>query len=180
MIQFKGKCQWASIPPNKPKKPYEINPQSPEDCFYSIEVECSKERFDDLMKKGLPRLSTLKEDEQGNTYLRLKATKIKGEYEFKDIPVVDKYGRAVTEKLANGSEVIAMAELAPIKGRKGVVLRLKGVQVLNLIPFTGGRDNAEAMFNFEELPAEEAINPHEQQEAHDLDNQEQDCDDIPF
>lgn len=51
--------------------------------------------------------------------------------------MVDKYERPMTENIGNGSEVVVIAELAPIKGRKGCALRLKLVQVLNLVPYEG-------------------------------------------
>lgn len=141
VVKFKGELRWASVPPNPPRKPYEIDPNQPNNCSYSIEVECSKEKFKELQKAGIPRLTTLREDERGKTFLRLKASKIKGDLEFKDPFVIDKNGVAVTSKIANGSKGIVIANLAPIKGRSGKALRLVGVQVLDLIPYENTEGN---------------------------------------
>lgn len=139
--KFKGLVRWASVPPNEARKPYEINPAEPENTAYSIEVECSTEQFNALVKKGIPKLTELRTDEEtGKTYIRIKASKVKGKYTFPDPKVVDSAGNALNKKIGNGSECVVVAELSPIKGRKGVVLRLKAVQVLNLIEF--GEDDA--------------------------------------
>ena len=137
-VTFKGLCRWANVPPQKAKAPYQLNPEEPNNCGYSIEVECSDEQFAALKKAGIPKLTEHREDEKtGLKYIRVKSSKVKGEFEFDDPVVVDKYKRPLTENIGNGSEVIVVAELAPIKGRKGSALRLKLVQVLNLIPYEG-------------------------------------------
>lgn len=143
---FKGKLRWASVPPNAARKPYEIDDKEPNNCSYSIEVECSQEQFDGLVKKGIPRLTTLrKDDETGTTYIRLKSSKIKGDYTFPDPKVVDTNGNDLEHKIANGSEGIVTAEIAPIKGRKGVALRLRSVMVTKLIKFEDGDNDIEEM-----------------------------------
>lgn len=134
-VTFKGKIRWASVPPNAARAPYEIDASEPDNCSYSIEVECSKSQFDELLKKGIPRLTTLRDSEDGTTYIRLKASKIKGKYTFPDPVVVDSTGAKLESKIANGSEGVVIAEVAPIKGKKGVSLRLKSVMITKLITF---------------------------------------------
>lgn len=136
-VTFKGKIRWASVPPNEARKPFEVSESEPDNTSYSIEVECSRAQFDELMKKGIPRLTSLRDSEDGTTYIRLKSSKIKGKYTFPDPVVVDVKGNKLESKIANGSEGVVIAELAPIKGRKGCALRLKSVMVTNLITFDG-------------------------------------------
>lgn len=140
-VTFKGKIRWASVPPNAAKKPFEIDTNEPDNCSYSIEVECTKSKFDELLKKGIPRLTALRDSDDGTTYIRLKATKIKGKYTFPDPVVIDSKGGKIEQKIANGSEGVVIAELAPIKGRKGCALRLKSVMVTNLIVFGNDGDD---------------------------------------
>jgi len=138
-VKFKGELRYANVPPRQAQKPYEIDVDEPNNTSYSIQVECDKEKFKELQKAGIPALTKLTEDEKtGQTFIRIRATKLKGDMVFKDIDVIDKYDRAVTEWIGNGSTGIVLAELASIKGRKGKVLRLVGVQILNLIPYQGG------------------------------------------
>lgn len=145
-VTFKGKLRWATVPPNVARAPFEIDTNEPDNCSYSIEVECSKGQFDELLKKGIPRLTTLRDSEDGTTYIRLKASKVKGKYTFPDPVVVDTMGTKLEQKIANGSEGIVIAELSPIKGKKGTALRLKSVMVTKLIAFEdGGDDVAELM-----------------------------------
>jgi len=144
-VTLKGKIRWANVPPNAPKKPFEIDPARPDDTSYSIEIECPKAQFDELLGKGIPRLTTLRTDEDGTTYIRIKASKIRGEYTFPDPTVVDSAGTKLEHKIANGSEGIVIAELAPIKGRKGCALRLKSVMVTKLIKFESADDVSELL-----------------------------------
>jgi len=157
-ITFKGKVRWASVLPGQARKPFEIDTNEPDNCSYSIEVECSKAQFDDLKKKGIPRLTELREDENGTTYIRLRSSKIKGKYTFPDPAVVDSNGAPITNKIANGSEGLVTAELAPIKGRKGTVLRLRTVLITNLISFNDGGNDVK------ELLAQ--VNPHALEEGY--------------
>jgi hypothetical protein len=142
-VKFKGELRYANLPPRPAQKKYEPKPEEINDTSYSVLVECPKEKFKELQKAGIPALTKLVEDEEtGKTFLRIRATKTKkiGDklMEFKDPDVVNKYDQPITESIGNGSTGIVIAELGPIKGRKGKALRLVGVQVLNLIPYEGG------------------------------------------
>lgn len=128
-VVFEGKAKWANVPPRAAKKGYET-----EDTNYSILVECSKERFKELLAKKIPALTKLVE-EDGTTYIRVKATKTKGEMVFNDIPVVDEYGDRLESNIGNGSTVKVVASLDDIKGKNGKALRLKGVQVVDLVEY---------------------------------------------
>lgn len=134
-VTFRGKIRWASVPPNVARAPFEVDASEPDNCSYSIEVECSKPKFEELLKKGIPRLTTLRDSEDGTTYIRLRSTKVKGQYTFPDPVVIDSTGTKLESKIANGSEGVVIAELAPIKGKKGTSLRLKSVMVTKLITF---------------------------------------------
>lgn len=129
-VIFEGKCKWATVPPRPARKGYET-----EDTSYSILVECSKDKFKKLIAAKIPALTKLVE-EDNTTYIRVKATKTKGEMVFNDIPVVDEYGEALSTNIGNGSVVKVIASLDDIKGRPGKALRLKGVQVLQLVEYT--------------------------------------------
>lgn len=135
-IIFEGLCMYANLPPRPAQKAMEGD-----DTSYSVLVECSAERFAELKKAGIPALTQLKEFD-GRTYLKLKATKIKhakgGQvYEFDDILVVSPEGDVITDAIANGSRVRALASLEEIKGKIGKkVLRLKAVVVDDLIVYT--------------------------------------------
>lgn len=132
-IYFEGTCLYANIPP-RPAKQWDDGKAT-----YSIQVECPQKRFDELLKQGMSRLTTLREVD-GKTYLNIRATKSlpatadREAITFQDIAVVDSANAAVTESLANGSTVNVAVDV--VKNSKGIVLRLKGVQVLNLIPYT--------------------------------------------
>lgn len=160
-VKFKGLVKWASVPPNEPRKPYEIDEKEPDNTSYSIEVECSVAQFNELMKKGLPKLSTLREDEEtGKTYIRVKASKVKGKYTFPDPKVVDIAGNKFEKKIGNGSECVVIAELRPIKGRKGVALGLKAVQVLKHVAYEDDSDIDDML----------EIHPHAEMTTHDVDD----------
>lgn len=161
-VVFEGKLRWANVPPNAAKKPYEIDEKEPNNTSYSIEVECSTDNFNKLMKEGLPRLTSLKEDEQGLTYIRLKSTKVKCEYTFADPKVLDKNGNDLGKKIANGSEGMVVGSLEDIKGRKGKVLRLKAVQVSNLIEYENDDDEVMKYLH---------INKQQQEQQHHEDDQ---------
>lgn len=143
IVYFKGQCRWACVPPRKARPPHKdgLKDENRDDLYHSIEVECDEEKFKKLKKAGIPKLTELREDEEtGKTYIRIKATKVKTmshkgkeNMEFNDIQVVDKYKKPFTENIGNGSVVNVAAELAPMK--LGTVLRLKGVQVLEHVPY---------------------------------------------
>lgn len=136
-VVFEGKCKWANVPPRPAKKGYET-----EDTNYSILVECSKTKFKELQVKKIPALTKLVEEDD-TTYIRVKATKTKGDLTFNDIPVVDEYGDKLQANIGNGSTVKVVASLDDIKGRPGKALRLKGVQVVDLIEYA---DSDKAVF----------------------------------
>lgn len=144
-IYFEGQCLYANIPP-RPAKEWDDGKVT-----YSIQVECTQKRFDELLKQGMSRLTTLREVD-GKTYLNIRATKHlpatvdREAITFQDITVVDKNNEAVTQSLANGSTVNVAVDIS--KNSKGITLRLKGVQVLNLIPYTG-----DAMFTQVNTPS---------------------------
>lgn len=180
MLTFSGKVMWCSIPPNKPRGPAEddISEKNKNDLKYSIEVECSEKEFEFLQKKKIPPLSYLREYEGvKGKYLRIYATKVKTnlsnknggqDYEFKDVPVYsDKFGTKADVAASNGSEAIVRAELAD--GKRGSILRLKGVMFTNLIPYEPKQSNVfDDMFETED-PAEEEGNPFEGYESGDSD-----------
>lgn len=159
-VKFEGLIRWASVPPNaarKPQKDY-IDPLAPNNSSYSIEVECDKAKFDKLMKAGIPKLTTLRTDDAtGVTYLKIKASKVKrvdGEdLTFADPVVLDKHGQTLTVPIGNGSRGIVIAELA--QGKRGKSLRLRAVQVKELIPFvsTGSIDDIKDLLDIEEEAA---------------------------
>lgn len=172
MVSFEGEVRWASVPPNKPRGP------SPEyttdtnrsDLSYSIEVECSESDFRALAKEyKLPKLMDIKEDENGKTFIRVKASKVKtnvnpakndGEdFVFKDIPVINTDGTQVDVPIANGSQGLVRAAL--IETRNGHTLRLLGVMIKDLIAY-------QASELFDDVVEQ---NPHAEAEVHDLSNQ---------
>lgn len=169
-VKFKGELRYANLPPRPAQKPQEVDLKEPNNCSYSVLVECSKEKFKELQKAGIPALTKLNEDEEtGKTFIRIRATKIKGDMEFKDPEVKDKYGDPVTVSIANGSEGIVIAELSPIKGRKGKALRLIGVQVTNLIPYEGGGLSKYAdLLEIEEKTEQEASDDTDYEEVQDM------------
>lgn len=142
IIKLKGKVKWASVPPNPPRKPPAdyIDPLAPNNSFYSVEVECTQDQFNKLIKLGIPRLTALKVDEDdGKSYIRIKSAKtrrINGEdVSFSDPFIIDSNGVHFDKAIGNGSEAIVISELVPLK--KGKALRLKGVQVLNHVAYEG-------------------------------------------
>lgn len=169
-VKFKGELRYANVPPRPAQKPYEIDPTQPNNTSYSVQVECDKAKFKELQKAGIPALTKLVEDEEtGKTFIRLRATKVKGDMEFKDPDVFDKHGKPVTQSIGNGSEGIVIAELSPIKGRKGKALRLVGVQVTNLIPYEGGGlSKYKDMLEIEEEEAQEASDDSDYEEVQDM------------
>ncbi len=146
-IVLEGVVLYANVPPRPAQKGYET-----EDTGYSVLVECSKETFKQLKADGIPKLTALKtypddfakkdgtpaaslDVAEGKTFIRIKATKTKGEMVFNDIPVVDEYGDALQSNIGNGSIAKVVASLEDIKGRPGKALRLKGVQVVELVEY---------------------------------------------
>jgi hypothetical protein len=146
LISFDGEIRWASIPPNQPRGPspeYTTNTNK-NDLTYSVEVECSEEEFNQLTVYKLPKLISLKKDEEtGKSFLRVKATKRKTntdasrnngvDYLFKDLPVVDKEGKMIKVPLANGSKALVRVGLIEVK--HGHILRLMGVLVTEVLEY---------------------------------------------
>lgn len=142
---FEGKVMYANLPPRQAQKALEGD-----DTSYSVQIECTAERFAQLKKDGIPSLTQLKEFD-GVTYIKLKASKLKHTKDgrvinFDDIQVVDTEGTVIEDSIANGSKVRALVELADIKGRPGKkVLRLKAVVVTDLIVYNGGNTPSSAL-----------------------------------
>lgn len=165
MVKFEGEVKWATVPPRAPRGPHKdyVTEQNKDDKVYSITVECSEEKFKKLKKAGIPKLTQLEEDEKtGKTYIRLKATKVKtnpsgDNWEFDDIPVYNSDGTPLTQSIANGSTATVVASLEPMK-RGGVTLRLKGVKMINLIPYedsNSGKQDVLKALGVEEKQKEE-------------------------
>lgn len=144
---FRGEVRWATIPPRDPRGPSKdyVTDANRDDLTYSIEVECSEERFKQLKKAGIPRLTDLKEDENtGKTFIRLKAPKHKtnpaqpgNPYVYGNLQTFNSDGTPLTESVGNGSTAIVTAYLRD-NPRGGKTLRLHAVKILNLIPWEGG------------------------------------------
>ncbi len=131
---FEGECMYANLPPRPAQKGFESD-----DTSYSVQMPCSKELYNDLMKKKLPALTKLHEH-NGKTYIKLKASKIKhardGQvFEFNDIPVTDLNQNTIKDSIANGSVLKCLVSLEDLKGRTGKVMRLKAVVVEKLIKY---------------------------------------------
>lgn len=179
-IKFEGLIGWTNIPPQRPL----TDDQDETKTYYTMQVECSKEQYDWLIKKGVSTNTKLRTHEKsGKTMIAVKANRTLRDMDFGELPVVDKYGDKVTKKVGAGSTVIAKVQLIPSNSKHcKYSLRLAAVMVLDLVEVVEEEKDPLADFKFEkkvEVSIDD-INPHEQQEAHDLDNQEQDCDDIPF
>lgn len=196
--KIRGLVRWASVPPARPRQPHEdaFNPDEPDNCFWSIEVECDKKQHveilkmvdkkpggaftqvlrdypEDVLSKSSGEVAAKATDK---TFITFKKTKIKGEYDFGSIPVKDKAGEDLEkEGIGNDSECIVHFVAEPVKkGSNKKTLRLKAVQVMNLVPFAIEKPKVEDEIEWE-------INPNEQQEAFDKDTQDDDFDDeVPF
>lgn len=190
VVFLTGLVRWASIPPAAAKKPHEdaIKESEPENCSYEIEVECSNTDYVNILKKigkkpgdsYTPTLRAYPEDvvnkrskevmatATNKTFLRVKASKIRGETVFKDIPVVDKTGATLTDKVGNDSTATVKIAIEPVKkGSNKKTLRLKAVQVLKLIPYVGGGNSALEGFTFEEADEVVLSQQHAQHIADD-------------
>lgn len=138
IVQFKGECKYSKLYPGQECSPHPdaVTEVNKNDRHYEILVECSEELFKKLKKAGIPAGTTLKEFEgEDKTYIKLKSTQKRGEWTFPAPVVADADGNPFEELIGNGSKVTAIAELAPIKGRSGKVLRLKKVQVTEHVPY---------------------------------------------
>lgn len=160
IVTLTGLVRWASVPPADAKKPHPeaINKYEPDNCSYEIEVECTEAQLASLLAKADKKIGddyalTLrrypadvlhKETKEimatktDKTFIRVKATKQKGDLVFKDIPVVDLDGNPIKDKIANDSRACVAISVEPTKkGSKKKSIRLKAVQVIELIKFEG-------------------------------------------
>jgi len=154
IVILKGLCKWATIPPNKARKPHPdyINPEEPNNCKYKIDVECSDEQFAQLKKAGLKSPAKLSIDEKsGVSYLTISAHKIsRGDKVHDDLQVIDQYGDPITDKVGNGSRVVVKAEL--VKTKFGKFLYMRKVQVTDLIVFESAEDADDDIFEIKAKP----------------------------
>lgn len=162
LITFEGEVRWATIPPREPRGPSKdyVTDANRDDMTYSIEVQCSEERFKQLKRQGIPKLTELRgtgekasvteEDEKnGQTYIRLKAPRYKtnakslgNPYSYEPIKTFGVDGQPLEESVGNGSKAVVNAYLKP-NPRGGVTLRLHSVRVTELVPYAGGELSAE-------------------------------------
>lgn len=157
MIVLTGLCKWANVPPRPAQKIIPDEDTLPRDLnntSFSIMVECSADQFRAFKAKKIPPGTLHYEDTDKDgkllsdkKYLRVRASKIKGEYEFPDPIVKNADGTNVTENIGNGSKVQVAIEIAPNKKKGGMVLRLKGVKVLELVEWidTSGDSAADTL-----------------------------------
>lgn len=160
-IKFKGELRWASIPPAEPRPPIKPRKGEEDDRTYSVMVECTEEMYKKLIKAGIDSKWKLRDDEDkegkilsDKKFVNIRASKIKGEYVFDDPWVIDHKKKPVTDLVGNGSVGIVIADL--VRDSTGAVLRLKGVQVLDLIPYEP--DNSPEKYN--DLLEGDADNPY--------------------
>ncbi len=138
LVTLKGLCKYAKLYPGQECSPHPdaVTEATKNDKHYEVLVECSEELFKKLKKAGIPAGTTLKEFEgEETTYIKLKSTQKRGDWVFPAPVVADANGNPFEQLIGNGSRVVAIAELAPIKGRSGKVLRLKKVQVVEHVPY---------------------------------------------
>jgi hypothetical protein len=165
-----GLCKWANVPPRPAQKIKAEDVQSPDhanDSSYSIMIECDAATFRELKAKKIPPGTILHDDIDKDgvllsdkTYLRVRSSKVKGEYTFPDPIVKNADGTNVTQNIGNGSKVQVAIEIAPNKAKGGSVLRLKGVKVLELVEWidtnSGSADTMDALGLVEPAPTSTA------------------------
>lgn len=137
-VRFTGELRYAQVYPGQERGPHpdSLTTENKNDKHYELLVECSTDLFTKLKKAGIPAGTTLKSfDDTDKQFIKLKASKTKGDIVFSDPIVTDATGNTLTDLIGNGSTGIVTAELAPIKGRSGKVLRLKTVQVTSLVKY---------------------------------------------
>lgn len=193
VIKLRGLVRWASIPPADPKKPHEdaYNPKEPDNCFYSIEVECSEDEHKEILaligkKPGDPFAQQLRKYDQDvlhkstgevmaaktdKKFLTVKKTKLKGTFDFGILPVKDARGNTITDVgVGNDSTAIVHIVVEPVKkGSAKKTIRLKGVQVIDLKPFTLG--NAKEEIDLEVIENNN-LNEQQNQQAASADTEE--------
>lgn len=157
VVIFTGKCRYAQIYPGQERGPHpdkiKQDPSTAGNRSFMIDVECSQDLFDSLIKAGMSTLKSLKEVE-GVTYIRVEGTerrlnKVTGEMMIFQPPIV--IDGATNEPLdintliGNGSIVAVTAELADTKPVRA--LRLKRVTVLKLVPYVKQEVKEEVLFS---------------------------------
>lgn len=155
IIVLTGKCKWANVPPRPAQKvkPEDVtNPADANNSSYSIMIECDAAQFKAFKAKKIPPGTVLHDDTNADgdvlsdtTYLRVRSSKIKGQYDFPDPVVKDAQGNDLKDNIGNGSIVKVAIEVAPNRGKGGNVLRLRGVQVLELVSWVD-KDKNEDVF----------------------------------
>lgn len=138
-VKFKGKCAWAKVQPGQEVAPFKITKYNKDDRHYEILVECSKDKFNKLLKAGIDDRTKLKTSEElkvdgDSTYIKLRATKVRDDMVFEDPKVVNEDGLPIANQIGNGSDIEAIAQLAETKDG-GKVLRLKEIKVINLVDY---------------------------------------------
>lgn len=194
VVKLRGLVRWASIPPADPKKPHEdaYNPKEPDNCFYSIEVECTDAEHKEILaligkKPGDPfaqQLREYKEDvlhkstgevmasKTDKKFLTVKKTKLKGAFDFGTLPVKDARGNTITDVgVGNDSTAIVHIVVEPVKkGSAKKTIRLKGVQVIDLKPFSLG--NAKEEIDLEVIEDNNNLNEQQNHQAASADTEE--------
>jgi len=138
-VKLKGKCEYANVLPGQERTPHpeaiKKGAASANDRHYQITVECSEQDFRAIKKAGLNGMHNLKYKDDDTTFITIKGTqyKEKGNMTFPAPSVTDEEGNAFTQNIGNGSVVIVEASLEKAGDTKA--LRLKGVQVLEHIPY---------------------------------------------
>ena len=139
-VEFKGELKWVVVPPfSKPQVPFETQPGKENNSHFSLEVECSQQQYNDLIKQGVSRMTVLRSDETtGKTFIRLRAPKVNGTFTAPD-PVVKNLGGSIVDvMIANGSEGIVAANIESYDtkaGKRATSLRFHTVVITKLIPY---------------------------------------------
>jgi hypothetical protein len=122
--------KWAKV--ITPGKGYKTNPDE-----WTIDMYVTDEDRDALMARGV----NPKEDEDGNEYFRAKRRTKTGAGKDQAPPVVvDSKKMPFTENIGNGSVCNVIVTLFPWSEgkKKGVMLYLQAVQVVNHVAYGGG------------------------------------------
>lgn len=189
-----GLVRWAHVPPAPARLPHEeaYDPKEPNNCHYEIEVECSDADYARILKainksasdQFAPQLRTYPKDVVNETtkeiqakktdkkFLKVKATKIRGETTFSDITVVDINMQPLTQRIANDSTAAVKLSIEPVKkGSKRKTVRLKAIKVLNLIPYESNyNDPLDGLADIG--VSDELALQQQQQAAHSADQEE--------
>jgi len=102
---------------------------------YSVEVECTDEKYKELVAKGVSPNTKLRiNKDDGRTYIRVKAKDKNFKGEPNTIRVEDTEGNPVTSLIGNGSKCKVAASLISLDTGM-TVLQLKGLKVLDLVHY---------------------------------------------